>query len=847
MLKHVYKIIVLAFAFFIAIFIFGKNMKEEVVNFDSTIEMNETTFPIMYIQTEENIINPLHGYSGSIDANIIRESITPIDSNGTFTVLIDEKESNVKKLKYEIRNTYDNSLIETNEINALKKTDTGKSAKIKFDAVLETGKEYAVRITAVTGTSKKIHYYTRVKVIENGHLKEKIEFAMNFHNAILDKKKAESIAKYLEPSYSNEDSSLAHVTINSSFEQISFGGLKPKVVSSRVPTIKESNIETATIELSYVLSAATDSGQELYNVKEYYRVRFTTDRMYLLNYERFMESVFDVNLTSLVKSEFKIGITNQKDIDLVTNTNADKMCFVRERELWYYDLEQNRAVRAFSFRQVKTDYARDNYDQHNVKVLNIDEEGNIDFIVYGYMNRGDYEGRVAIVLYKFYSKENRIEEQVYIPIEMPYQVLKENLNQFSYVNRDNVFYFSMNQVVYAYNMITNVLETIVAGVSNDSFLMSREGKFIAWQNSATLKESTEIVILNLETGTRKTVSADNGESIKLFGSIGANLIYGFGKTKDISELSDGRVILPAGNAQIVDKSGNVLKNYKKNSIYITSAQVNDNIVELERVKKSSSGSGAAYTKIKPDYILNNIVEKDNPIYLSERVTEKTLIEYYITLPLGFVMAAKPQMETTVSTIITENSTLHLKEDAINEEKYYSYALDGIIGSSDSPAEAIILADEKMGTVLNGKYQTVWERGGKFTRSTIEGIEKINSGGGNSSINACIRMLLSYNQIHLNQNEIYSRDSIYTSLKKNMKTDVLNLTACNLDEVLYYVSKKRPVIAMTDENSAVLITGYDEFNVTYLDPTTGYLMKKGLNDGGKMFEAAGNIFFSYMEN
>ena len=57
----------------------------------------------------------------------------------------------------------------------------------------------------------------------------------------------------------------------------------------------------------------------------------------------------------------------------------------------------------------------------------MDEGGNIDFLVYGYMNRGAYEGYVGIILYRFYSLDNRIEELTYIPTNLTYQFLKRLL------------------------------------------------------------------------------------------------------------------------------------------------------------------------------------------------------------------------------------------------------------------------------------------------------------------------------------------------------------------------------------------------------------------------------------
>ena len=84
--------------------------------------------------------------------------------------------------------------------------------------------------------------------------------------------------------------------------------------------------------------------------------------------------------------------------------------------------------------QDESDYIRDVYDQHNIKIVNIDENGNIDFMVYGYMNRGAYEGYVGIVLYRFYNMDNRIEELVYIPVNESYQFLKEMVGDFNYIN-----------------------------------------------------------------------------------------------------------------------------------------------------------------------------------------------------------------------------------------------------------------------------------------------------------------------------------------------------------------------------------------------------------------------------
>ena len=76
--------------------------------------------------------------------------------------------------------------------------------------------------------------------------------------------------------------------------------------------------------------------------------------------------------------------------------------------------------------------------------------------------------------------------------------------------------------------------------------------------------------------------------------------------------------------------------------------------------------------------------------------------------------------------------------------------------------------------------------------------------------------------------------------------VVNLRGCTLDEVLYFVSGNKPVIAVTGGESMVLITGYTESTVSYYNPGSGVTVTKSLAPAQTMFEAAGNVFISYVQ-
>lgn len=847
MLKLVYRIIILVCIFVGSIYYFSRDMEEAVFNIDKTIEMNEASFPIISILIGDAVINELHGYSNNISANMVRESITPMDEEQIFTVLIDENENEVKRVMYELRDVTNNKLLESDTINALEMVDEAKSAKIRIKQSLVDNVEYAMKITLVTSESRKMNFYTRVKKLNSSYLQEKIDFIMNFHESIMDKEKAESMIAYLEPNNTFDNSSYAYVTINSNFESVSYGDLAPRVISKVIPTITDINTDLAMVKLSYVVEADTEYGKELYNVIEQFRVRYTSQRMYLLNYERSMETLFNINHISLTKNEFKLGITSNPEMELITSANNSKLAFVRERELMYYNLAENQGVKVFSFIQEDSDYVRDNYSEHDVKILNMDDDGNISFVVYGYMNRGVYEGRVGMVLYQYYSGENRIEELVYIPMNVPYQILKEQINSFSYINKQNIFYFAMNNTVYSYNLITKGLTTIATDISDDKFVYSKDLHYIAFQDNNDPKKASSIIVLDLETGVKKSITSPNPSSnINLLGNIDDNIIYGFVETNDISTRIDGSLLTPMYQIEIADKEGNILKQYKKDDYYVSNVTVNNNVITLERMTKVHENGKVKFLLVEPDNILNKVENKSKPIYISKRITDRMKTEYYISLPTTYKLEAKPSLKYSVNTIINEDTTVRLENTDSIKEEYIVYSYGNVIGIYDTAGEAVLEANNKVGSVVNKEQAIIWERIIRSNTVDINNITKINASNNITSLKACADMLITYRYGNVQlKDEKVSTDSVYEYLSQYFNGSLLNLTGATLNEMLYYVSLKRPVVAMKSLTEAVLIVGYDPYNITVYDPNQGRLSKIGLKDSNTLFENAGNIFFTYM--
>ena len=177
---------------------------------------------------------------------------------------------------------------------------------------------------------------------------------------------------------------------------------------------------------------------------ESYRVRYTSQRMYLLNYDRKVDRVFDPALDIFTKKGVELGILNTA-VEYRKNDEENIVGFVQNGELWCYDVAQNKLSLVFGFREGND--LRGSYDEHAIRILKVDESGSMDFLVYGYMNRGTHEGETGVALYTYDALTNSVEERVFIESRESFAVLQSKLGEMAYVNNDGQFYIFLDGTV----------------------------------------------------------------------------------------------------------------------------------------------------------------------------------------------------------------------------------------------------------------------------------------------------------------------------------------------------------------------------------------------------------------
>ncbi len=840
-MKYTIRILILLGIFIGSIYFFGSNMDEAMFGTIKTAEMSEAELPTIELQSDGVTVNRLYGYTSAIDVFTIRENMIAVESEQTVELLINENETDVRKLHYEVLDVDTKEEIAEGTINAFDKVEEQKKARLKIAEKMESGKEYAVEVMLVDSESRRIYYYFRVKQYENSYFAEKVEFIRSFSGWAREKNH-NAVIPFLESTYRGEGSTYASVDIKDSYYMVCWGDLQPKLLTEPQLTISEiySNIAVGTLD--YMVELTTDTGVEQYYVEESFRVIVTSTSKHLLNYERTMEAVFNESLASLSQNQFKLGVTNDTEIKLHTNADASQLAFVRNKELWHYNLAENTLSKVFSYRSEKEAEEGPSYDQYDVRILKLYEGGDISFMVYGHMGKGEYEGKTGILLYRYYRGEERIEEQLYLPVSESYQKIKQELGSFSYMNEYDVFFFMVYRTLYSYNLITKELRVISDNAEESSVAFFQDSGYVAWQEAGY----TNLQLLHLESGENKVLTAEEGEFIRILGKINENIICGYGRLSDRMVMGDGSMLYPAYEVKILDRGLTEKKAYSKEGFYIAEAEITTNSIRLRRVVKNIKG---IYEEAEDDYILNSMEAEKRPVTLDKRITELMFAEYYIDLPSRYAMKEIPVRSTVPYTLISEDTTVRISALENDAEEYVVYSFGKIAAISDNCSELVQLADriEVVGTVLNEEGRVIWERGVKYASAHLKELEgNSTKKSGLTSRQEAVRMMAAYLGLELDVTEFAPEQSVKGYFEQKTGTRVLSLTGATLDEVLYFVYRGAPVYAMKNSTEAVVITGYSASNVTVYEPSTGKYKAYSLREAEKMFEEAGNIFLSYVK-
>lgn len=801
-------------------------------NRDMTTVMGEATLPVLYAEEDGMRYNEMHGYVEPMDGSYMKELLLGLPEDHHAEFAVEKYNAQIKNAAYEVRSLDGSRLIEDKDHLELR--DDGKYLHFELDLkdLLDRGEKYLLVLKLQTSEHPEIFYYSQISYLGENHVRECVEFAKLFHEAAFHKDTNQEPLKRLEPDGTIDGRNFGYVNIHAYPRTVVWGDMPVKQVTEEKLHFTDIRGNVVSLVLEYQMQN-TDT-KELYEVSEAFCIQYTQSRMYLQNYERTADRIFEADGQLVEDKKINFGIQS-REFPYIKNEEENVIGFVQRGQLWCYDFGQNRLSLVYGFEDEED--ARGLYRAHDFRILKIEDSGSMDFLVYGYMNRGLYEGRCGILLCRYDALMNTVEERYFLPSDRPYEIVKEELGKLSVVNEKNTAWLSYRNMILRIDLNRHSIQVLAEGISEEQIQVSKSNDLAAW----TDEKGESISLLDTRTGVVREIDSEPDEMLRVLGFMEEDFLYGTAKLSHVQMDPAGGRIVPLYRVIIRDHSGNEVRefDYASKGKYVTSVEIIENRIDLSCITLGEDGS---YEPALPEPITYTSEPAQEKLRLVVAGDEVKRNEYQL-LYKGTMKNGSMKHPRVRMVLYEENRVLELTPSG--EEYYFAWSFAGHAESFETLAQAVGHAHEQMGTVWRKGYELLWERWNRASRTQIEGFEADPSEMEGSSLAQCLRLLLRQRQIYTDvQAELDQGTAVWEICERELGENCVLLPGCSLRMALYYVNLQAPVMAVTDTGGAVLIVGYDAQNIVYYEAGKTGLQKAGMNDSSEMFERGGNLFFTY---
>lgn len=773
------KTIVMGIAFVITMAVTFVSLKGE--QGDKMYTTFETSnIPVVYMQTENGrLINPSNGYITDIGARGVFNGITPIYEDRSLNVSFYNYGSRVTALSYQIRDIETDQLLEDTVVKNIDNQEDYASATLNIKNLIEKDREYLLTLKISTDKVSDVRYYERIIWSEGLLLDEKLDFALAFNGYTYNKDALSNISKWIETDETGDNTNLGKVNIHSTRAQIGWGNLTPRIEGNITPVIYELTPSSAQISLRYrVVTATSQTEYEAYSVSDYYRLAQTKDEIYLMDYERKADQVFDAYNDLQSSGRINLGIKSSlTDIEAMADAKGKYSYFVQNGNLWCYARGDNKFTSVFSFSTSGEYSTREIDDEHGIDIISVDENGDVWFSVYGYMNGGEHDGAMGVSLFKYIYSDNIVTESVFIPVNVPFNMMRGNTGDVSYVNGDTYF-VKINQYLYSIDLTSDEYMLITDKLYDGTYAVNKSGTKIAYHESHTVNSNNVIRIYDFALDEEKIITgADYGggkksDYLKIVGYVGDDLVYGMASPTDI--ISDTlNPIFPMYTIVILNDDYFVMKKYSDEGNYVYSAEIDGMRVNMWRVTKKEDGT---YEDTSIDQILSKEENSNDRIYTEIVTTTARQKELYLNIPTSSGDIKTVALRYAKEIQFMDNQTYNMDMDYRFDTGYMIYGMGNYEGKYAEIKKAINAASAGYGFVIDADGRYVWKK----TEGNIP--------------------------------VMWNAENITVSPDRYQ----YNLTGVSLDNVLYYVSIGKVVAAKMGEDKYVYIYDYDKNNIIYYD-------------------------------
>ena len=180
------------------------------------------------------------------------------------------------------------------------------------------------------------------------------------------------------------------------------------------------------------------------------------------------------------------------------------------------------------------------------------------------------------------------------------------------------------------------------------------------------------------------------------------------------------------------------------------------------------------------------------------------------------------------------------------ECYYVYDGAKIDAGYKESYEAVLDANKIGGVVTDESGRIVWKKGNHVQKNQIMAITGKACVEGENELTTCLKTVCEFEGYPLNTETLPTSDEKIEDLFEECIPGVkgLDMSGCSIDILIYFLNKDIPIVAVADDKT-ILLTGFNEYEVVWMDPADGTLFKKPISETEEYFEKDGSRFYTYM--
>lgn len=751
------------------------------------IDTLDVSFPIIYQIRNDKKLNEMRGFTNSNYSKVANETVTLLGQGRKLDLLIKNNGNKFNYIDYEVRDRTSNRLLERTRLD-IEESDRNKEKDetritLNIQNLIKTNTAYLLTLK-INANKREAYYFANVIYRPKNNLDAAVEKAQWFTDLTFDPVTAgnyeKGIVQYLETSINRDMREMHTVTLQQTFEQLTFADTGMKKISEYYFNIYQAQEYSFNIVIKYLTKSGKENKDEFFVNRDEYVLRWDGTRWYFMKFKRSTEELLNLDDAPFNESNnrFYTGVTNPNNLVKVESPNHEYFAFCKQKEVYIYDSKTQKITNIFSYRIKDEDTFEKIANDYAVKILDVNDAGDVTYIIYGYNMVGLNEGNMGIDIFTYHSDTNESEEKLFIPIYTTFQSLKYDIGRLC-VYKDNSLIFKSYNKVYSIDIDTAEILTLADGFEETKFAASSNSRYFAFNNDKE-EVSKHISIYNIEDGKITQIDAKEGENIEVVTFMNDDLFYGVFSDENIWR-EIGKIIgRPSHEIKVINAITGKEDSFKEEDRYLYNFVNQQNVLRYNKYKRE----GTHYTYLTNDVIVNNypVENTDEFVYKEEFTKEKLRIGYF-EIPLE----RKQKLTYAKSAGIVRKQ---IEETALESSMEVEDAIYYVYDSGDLKAKLKNLSDGINEIRDNYGYVKFDDRITCYNRANKGNVSYLRQG------DSILENLKGFEE------NIYLKDNAIL---------VMNVTGVTERDLEYYLSLNEKIAVYKDDTFQFFITGYDNNN------------------------------------